>query len=128
MLFFFGCLLSLNIFAENLAENVSEAQRGAGSQAYKDEIQKNQKLFNTCYKNAYKKPLKNETAVVVEWQVDDTGAVRTAKIRRSTLGNIAVEECIIAKIKQIEFPLAKEGQLMNIVYTLFFNDRTLAEK
>ena len=116
--FVFGFILASSVATAQTAidSNYVNLKRNAGSkEAYRKAIRDNVPLLKTCYKLSSKK-IGNDRSITLEWQVDDMGAVRYSKIKRSNIDNLTVESCIKDKIKEIEFPAAPSRQLINITY------------
>jgi hypothetical protein len=106
----------VDLNAVNINRNV-----GGGKEAYRKAIRDNISLLKTCLKPSNRET-GNEQKIVLDWQVDDLGAVRYSKIRRSSLKNSDLETCIKEKIKEIAFPAAPSGQLINITYSVDLKD------
>lgn len=54
--------------------------------------------------------------VVVRFVVNPRGAVRSARPQRSTLGNRAVERCIVAAVRRWRFPRPRGGGIVIVTY------------
>jgi TonB family protein len=59
--------------------------------------------------------------VVVEFVIAGTGAVSSAAIGDSTLGNAAVEQCIVDKVKRWRFPAPRGGGIVRVNYPFVFS-------
>ena len=75
-------------------------------------------------KECYSEELKNEPAiegkVVLSWDIEDSGNVKTANVKSSTLKNSKTEDCMLVVIKSIKFPPAPKGTVANINHPFVF--------
>lgn len=116
--FVFTQIASAQSFLETAQESVKK--KAASKEVYRKAIRDNIPLLKTCFANSGQK-LATGRSITLDWQVDDTGAVRYSKIKRTNIENSEVNTCIQNKIKEIEFPAAPEGQLINILYLVEFD-------
>lgn len=117
-LFFVILILSQVGLAQNFVEMAQDSlkKKSAGSkEVYRKAIRDNIPLLKTCFSLVGGK-IPADRSITLDWQVDDMGTVRYVKIKRSNIDDLAVNNCIKDKIKEIEFPAAPEGQLINILY------------
>jgi hypothetical protein len=73
-----------------------------------------------CYERALLKNPGLAGKLTLEWTVSTEGAVVTAKTKSSTLGDAAVEGCILGRLKSWQFPRAKGGVVI-VTYPFLFN-------
>jgi TonB family protein len=48
--------------------------------------------------------------IVVTWQIAASGAVKTARVKSSSVGSAAVDDCITRTVRALRFPQAANGQ------------------
>lgn len=58
--------------------------------------------------------------VVAQWTINKDGAVSTTSVKKTTMNNAPVENCILAKIKGWEFPKPKGGGQVIVSYPFLF--------
>lgn len=93
----------------------------AGNSVDKEEVRRkireNIQSFKGCYKERLEKTnSKIGGKVVLEWDFDDSGSVKNAKINSTTLNDSIVENCMVDKLKALKFPPAPKGEIVNIIY------------
>lgn len=113
VLFLFSLVAQAQSFVDTAQDSLKK--KGASKEIYRKAIRDNIPLLKTCFNIAGGK-VPTERSITLDWQVDDTGNVRYVKIKRTNIDNVVVNNCMKEKIKEIEFPAAPEGQLINIVY------------
>lgn len=111
--FLFSQLLQAQSFVETAQDSLKK--KGASKEIYRKAIRDNIPLLKTCF-NLVGGKIPAERSITLDWQVDDTGRVRYVKIKRTNIDDLVVNNCMKDKIKEMEFPAAPEGQLINIVY------------
>ena len=116
--FIFTQFAAAQSFLETAQESVKK--KAASKEVYRKAIRDNIPLLKTCFSSAGEK-ISSGRSITLDWQVDDTGAVRYSKIKRTNIEFSAVNNCIQNKIKEIEFPAAPEGQLIDILYLVEFD-------
>ena len=117
IIFFVVLMLAQFSDAQSFIETAQDSikKKGASKEIYRKAIRDNIPLLKTCF-NIVGGKITADRSITLDWQVDDMGVVRYVKIKRTNVDNLAVNNCIKEKIKEIEFPAAPEGQLINIVY------------
>jgi hypothetical protein len=73
-----------------------------------------------CYERALLKEPGLAGKVALEWTINTSGSVVTARTKNSSLRNGAVEGCILSSLKTWRFPPAKGGVVV-ISYPFIFN-------
>ncbi len=111
--FVFSQIVQAQSFVETAQDSLKK--KGASKEIYRKAIRDNIPLLKTCF-NLIGGKIPADRSITLEWQVDDIGSVRYVKIKRTNINDLAVNNCIKDKIKELEFPAAPEGQLINIVY------------
>ncbi len=76
-----------------------------------------------CYErelNKINKTQKLEGKVVIEWTIADHGRALNAKVKSSTLGNRAVENCVRDRLATWRFPEPPPGTVAEVNYPFYF--------
>ncbi|HVY39271.1 MAG TPA: AgmX/PglI C-terminal domain-containing protein [Polyangia bacterium] len=69
-----------------------------------------------CYVNALAAHPTLAGRVVVQFTIAPTGSVLAAVLSSSTLGNLAVESCVVGAVRRWEFPQPQGGGLASVTY------------
>ena len=117
IIFFIILATSQLSLAQSFIETAQESikKKGASKEVYRKAIRDNIPLLKSCF-NLVGGKIPADRSITLEWQVDDVGAVRYVKIKRTNINDLVVNNCIKDKVKDLEFPAAPEAQLINIVY------------
>lgn len=83
-------------------------------------VRRHQNEIRFCYESALSKAPDLAGKVTVAWTISPTGAVDTAQIAESGLGNESVESCIVQRVKRWTFPEPKGGQEVAITFPWVF--------
>ena len=76
-----------------------------------------------CYERELSKLNKNqnlEGKVVIEWTIAEHGKALRAKVKSSTLGNSAVENCVRDRLASWQFPDPPVGGVAEVNYPFYF--------
>lgn len=111
--FLFLNFVALSTFAHTKAEN----------EKVRLKIKENLSIFMDCYNEGLKADSKLGGKVVLSWDVDETGSVKNAETKKSTLSHVAVESCLVGKLKGLSFPPAPTGKVINISYPFVFSPK-----
>jgi TonB family protein len=82
-------------------------------------VRANQAAIKYCYENALQRQSGLQGAVHIHWRIALSGAVTTARVEKSTLGNAKVEGCIVRQVKRWRFPQPDGGEVA-VTYPFFF--------
>ena len=66
--------------------------------------------FAYCFEKELQRSPKLGGGLVVNWRIDPQGGVAMARVKSSTIGNGAVEDCFLRTVKGLRFPAAVNGQ------------------
>ncbi len=69
-----------------------------------------------CYDHALAAHPSLSGRLVVQFTIAPTGRVLAALLATSTLGNVAVESCVVAAVRRWEFPAPQAGGLASVTY------------
>ena len=58
--------------------------------------------------------------ITTAFQIGSTGKVRRSRIASSTMGNAAVEKCLMRVIKRLRFPPCRGGGVADVTYPWIF--------
>ena len=74
-----------------------------------------------CYlKEANRTPSTTGGKIWVRWTITPQGFVAQVAVKQNTLGNAALEKCIIEKVQTWRFPEPKGGQPVLVTYPFVF--------
>ena len=76
--------------------------------------------IKACYQKGLQSNPDLSGKIKVKFLIQPNGAVNPAKIDESTIGNDAVENCVLNNVKAWKFPQAKGGGITNVVYPFVF--------
>lgn len=82
-------------------------------------VRANQAALRYCYESEVQRQRSLRGKVVVQWRVDRSGAVPTARVASSTLNDARVEGCIVRQIRKWRFP-APDGGEVAVMYPFIF--------
>jgi TonB family protein len=83
-------------------------------------IQSHQSEIKFCYESELQKDPSLAGKVSVAWTIDPTGAVVDAAVSESSMGNAAVEACLVARVRRWRFPEPQGGGVVAITYPWIF--------
>lgn len=58
--------------------------------------------------------------VIANWTINGEGSVDTTGVKKSTMGNVTVENCVLSKIKTWKFPKPRGGGKVIVSYPFLF--------
>lgn len=79
-------------------------------------IEKYAKDFKKCYTDELTKKPELEGRIVVNFIIDGSGKVSSAKINRTTINNETIGNCIVEVTKKIQFPAPEGGGTVIVNY------------
>ena len=59
--------------------------------------------------------------IVIHFIIAETGVVSKSVIKKTTMDNKIVEDCIVQRIKNIRFPQPEDGGVVKVNFPLIFN-------
>lgn len=74
-----------------------------------------------CYEKELTKDPNLEGKLVASWTIAGTGDVATAQMAQNTMGNQAVEQCVLRIIQRLKFPNPKGGGQVFVTYPFVFS-------
>lgn len=83
-------------------------------------VSRHQNEIRFCYESELPKAPDLSGKVTVAWVIGASGAVETAQIAESGLGNTNVESCIVQKVRRWTFPEPAGGQVVEITFPWVF--------
>jgi hypothetical protein len=75
--------------------------------------------LRACYAKELQRDPKLHGRVTLKWQIDPRGTVPAASVASTTLGNSAVESCLVRQVRSWHFPAAQSPTVVN-AYPLAF--------
>jgi hypothetical protein len=79
-------------------------------------VKKNMNQIRYCYQIELAKQHDLAGEIVVKFVISQTGSVSKAETRSSTMGNAAVESCIVDRFLTFQFPAPKGGGIVIVSY------------
>jgi TonB family protein len=93
---------------------------GLTPQIIRHVIRQHLQAIKYCYHQELAKDPKLRGKVVVQFLIAADGKVPWAKVSRSTLGNRAVEHCIVKVVRRMRFPKNKSEKGTTVSYPFVF--------
>jgi len=84
-------------------------------------IQANHGKFKYCYENELVRNPKLAGRLAVRFQINPQGDVAFAAVDSSTLHNPTVENCVVARIRGLKFPMPQGGGAALVTYPFVFS-------
>ncbi|MCK5799948.1 MAG: energy transducer TonB [Deltaproteobacteria bacterium] len=82
-------------------------------------VRRNRRAVRFCYERQLIKEPTLHGKVLVNFIIDRDGSVREVRVDDSTLKNVEVEDCLLARIRSWVFP-APRGGIVNVRYPFVF--------
>jgi len=82
-------------------------------------VRANQAAIRYCYEVQVQRQPNLRGRVEINWRIDLSGRVTTARVARSSLGSGAVEGCIVRQVRRWRFPRPDGGEV-NVTYPFIF--------
>ena len=79
-------------------------------------VQRHRNEIRFCYEQQLNARPDLEGRVAVQFIISPSGAVQTAAVASSSLGNSAVEQCIVQKVRTWSFPSPEGGGVVSVTY------------
>ena len=83
-------------------------------------VRRHQSGIKFCYQRQLSVQPKLSGKIVVEFVIAATGRVLSASIEESSMGNKAVESCIVRRVRTWRFPTPKGGGVVKVRYPFVF--------
>ena len=79
-----------------------------------------------CYKEAHAKDPSVSGKFIINFKIQDDGSIKDEKINseKSTIDDEDFANCLLARVKEFQFPKAPEGQSVTVRYPLNFSGKT----
>ncbi len=78
-------------------------------------VQSRKNGIRACYERQLQRSPKLSGKIIVNWKINASGKVTSAKIKSTTMRNGAVEDCIVRQVMRMQFP-AKGGGTVNFPF------------
>jgi TonB family protein len=73
-------------------------------------VKAKQNAFLYCFEKELQRSPSIGGKIVVTWQISASGSVKTARVKSSSVGSAAVDDCITRTVRALRFPQAANGQ------------------
>jgi hypothetical protein len=80
-------------------------------------------MFQACFEKELQRLPNLAGTVQVAWRIEAGGAVTMSKLKTSTMGNAAVESCLVRRVKDLKFPASADGRDTNVNFPFVFASR-----
>jgi hypothetical protein len=107
-------------FSMNLGGDEAEAIGGLDKSLIAAVVQANIGQIKHCYERQLIVDPNVFGKVVAQWTINKDGLVSTSSVKKTTMNNASVENCIVGKIKTWEFPKPKGGGQVVVSYPFLF--------
>lgn len=85
-------------------------------------INNNRNAIRTCYEHELNRSPDLIGKLVIEWEIGEAGRVLKASVQRNELGNRAVAECVLARLKTWRFPEPPTNEVVTVAYPFVFSN------
>jgi hypothetical protein len=80
-------------------------------------------MFQACFEKELQRLPNLSGTIKISWRIDAGGAVTSAKLASSTMGNASVESCLVRRVKDLKFPASADGRDTNVTFPFGFAPR-----
>ncbi len=80
-------------------------------------------MFQACFEKELQRLPNLSGSITVAWHIEAGGAVSVSKMKGSTMGNAAVESCLVRRVKDLKFPASADGRDTNVNFPFVFASR-----
>ncbi|MES2857039.1 MAG: AgmX/PglI C-terminal domain-containing protein, partial [Bdellovibrionota bacterium] len=86
-------------------------------------IMANLRVIRTCYERQLNRNPELMGKLVLSWEIGEQGRVLSTKVKSNELGNAAVAQCIMDRLKTWRFPDPPANQVVDVeAYPFFFSN------
>jgi len=80
-------------------------------------------MFQACFEKELQRLPNLSGTITVSWKIDAGGVVTVSKLKSSTMGNAAVESCLVRRVKDLKFPSSADGRPTDVRFPFVFAAR-----
>jgi hypothetical protein len=80
-------------------------------------------MFQACFEKELQRLPNLSGTVMISWHIEAGGAVSISKLKSSTMGNAAVESCLVRRVKDLKFPASPDGRPTDVRFPFVFASR-----
>lgn len=99
----------------------AEVGGGIDKEAIRRVIRDHIREIRTCYERELQRNPDLYGKISIEWDIEDKGRVTRAVVKENALGNRAVADCIVSRLKTWTFPSPPADQVARVVYPFVFS-------
>ena len=107
----------------NVEGNSGEFVSTSDKEAVRRVIIRNRSAIKSCYDVELTKNPNIVGKIVLEWEIVNTGKMRNAKVKSSDVGNGALAECIINRLRVLKFPDPGPNEIAKVAFPFVFEAR-----
>ncbi len=82
----------------------------------------NTRVIKACYERELNRTPDLVGKLVIEWDIGEKGAVLRTAVQKNELGNRAVAECLMARLKMWRFPEPPTNEIVTVAYPFVFSN------
>jgi hypothetical protein len=79
--------------------------------------------FRFCYERELQKDPELHGKVVMKWVIGKDGRVSTVGVKRSSMDNTRVDQCMESRVRRLRFPAPRGGGIVSVSYPFVFSAR-----
>jgi hypothetical protein len=82
----------------------------------------NYRVIKTCYEKELNRTPDLVGKLVIEWDIGEKGAVMRTAVQRNELGNKAVADCLMGRLRMWRFPEPPTNEVVTVAYPFVFSN------
>lgn len=82
----------------------------------------NYRVIKTCYEKELNRTPDLVGKLVIEWDIGEKGAVLRTAVQRNELGNKAVADCLMGRLRMWRFPEPPTNEVVTVAYPFVFSN------
>lgn len=107
----------------NVEGNSGEFVSTIDKEAVRRVIQRNRNAIKSCYDVELTKNPNMVGKIVLEWEIVNQGRMRNPKVKSSDIGNNALANCIINRLRVLKFPDPGPNEIAQVAFPFVFEAR-----
>ncbi len=107
----------------NVGGQEADFSGGMDREAIRRVIREHIREIRSCYERELQRSPDLYGKIVIEWDIEEAGRVTRAGVKRNELGNDAVGNCIVARLRTWRFPDPPKDQVGRVSYPFVFSSQ-----
>ena len=83
-------------------------------------VKSRQRAIQSCYTRELQRSKGLGGRIEVAWQIDSSGRVSKARVKKTTMRNGRVEDCVVRQVQSLKFPSPKNGGRARVNFPFIF--------